>query len=132
MGALSTAEKNRLLNATAGHTTATATDMWVQLHTGSPGAAGTNNVSTAGVRIQAIFGNAASGGTISNTGTVTFPAISVTPAVETLTHVSVWSASSGGDFKGADAISFVADIEDGDDLIFLVGSITLSLDGTLP
>ncbi len=132
MGAFSDAEKNRLLDAVTNRNDALKTPLWVQLHTGSPGAAGTANVSTETTRVEAIFGTAPSGGSITNTGTVTWTNINVTPTSETLTHISLWSASSGGDFKGADDLPGARVIQDGDDLQIAVGALTIALSGTLP
>ena len=67
---------------------------WVQVHTGDPGDDGTSNVCTQGgqTRSQATFA-AAAGGSISLTGTN--PHWDFT-GTETLTHVSVWTASTAG------------------------------------
>lgn len=132
VGAFSDAEKNRLLDAVTNRVDALKTPLWVQLHTGSPGAAGTANVSTETTRVEAIFGNAPSAGTITNTGSVTWSTINVTPASETITHISLWSASTGGSFKGADDLPASRVIQDGDELQIAVGALSISLSGTLP
>jgi hypothetical protein len=41
--------------------------LWIKLHTGDPGAAGTANAATNTTRKQATFGTPASGGAIANT-----------------------------------------------------------------
>lgn len=71
-------------------------DQYVQLHTGDPGAAGTANVSVGSTtRVQAVTAAAASGAKSSpNLGPWTNGGTG-----ETITHISVWSASSGGTFK---------------------------------
>lgn len=77
--------------------------LYIQLHTGDPGAAGTSNVSV--------------GTTTRNSFTFAAPsshalALSASPSAwtnggtsETLTHVSVWSASSAGTFLFSAALS---------------------------
>jgi hypothetical protein len=70
---------------------------FVQLHTGDPGAAGTSNVSVgSATRNSGVFSSSSSGSALSlgtppsawtNGGTS-----------ETLTHISVWTASTSGTF----------------------------------
>lgn len=77
-------------------------DQYIQLHTGDPGAAGTSSISVGSTtRIQAVT-PAASGGskTIADVGPWTNGGTS-----ETITHYSIWSASSGGTFKGSCALA---------------------------
>lgn len=66
--------------------------LYVQLHTGNPSSNGTSNVATETTR-KSFTRGAASGGTAENAGKVTWTGY---PTVETITHISVWSASSGG------------------------------------
>jgi len=68
---------------------------FVQLHTGDPGAAGTSNVSAGSTtRNSFAFGSSSSGSSL---------ALNTAPSAwtnggtsETLTHISVWTASSAG------------------------------------
>jgi uncharacterized membrane protein YgdD (TMEM256/DUF423 family) len=69
--------------------------VYIQLHTGDPGAAGTANVATETDRQQATFGDAASAGAISNTVALTWTAVAGT---EDYTHFSAWDASTSGNF----------------------------------
>jgi hypothetical protein len=82
------------LNAMADHLASLATH--AQLHTGAPGAAGTNNVATSAR--QPIAWDAASSGDISLTGTELFTGGA---ANGPCTHVSLWSALTGGTFYGS-------------------------------
>lgn len=132
MGAFSDYEKNRLLDATTNRAAATATAFWVQLHTGSPGAAGTSNVSTHTTRVQATFGTAPSAGSVANTTAVTWTPIAITPGTETITHVSFWDASTSGNFKGADDLPVGQVIQDDNTLTIAIGALTLAISGTLP
>lgn len=70
---------------------------FVQLHTGDPGAAGTSNISVGSTtRNSFVFSSSSSGSALS---------LSSAPSAwtnggtsETLTHISVWTASSAGTF----------------------------------
>lgn len=75
--------------------TAPAT-LFVQLHTGDPGAAGTANVSVGSTTRNAITQGAAASGSQANSAA---PAAWTNGGTsETLTHISVWSASTAGTF----------------------------------
>lgn len=93
---LSSTVANGLLNALCRGTNYTApTAVWVQLHIGDPGAAGTSNAATETARKQATFGSAASGGTISNTVAINWNPIT---GSQDATHYSAWDASTSGNF----------------------------------
>lgn len=70
---------------------------FAQLHTGDPGAAGTANVSAGSTtRNSFTFAASASGSALALSGT---PAAWTNGGTtETLTHISVWTAASGGSF----------------------------------
>lgn len=77
-------------------------DKWIQLHTADPGAAGTTAVSAGdSSRKQAVTG-ASSGGSksVSDVG----PWTNVTTS-ETISHYSIWSASTAGTFLGSAALT---------------------------
>lgn len=69
--------------------------VWVKLHTGDPGAAGTANAATETTRKQGTFATNASGGSISNTAALSWTAVA---GSEDYTHFSLWDASTGGTF----------------------------------
>lgn len=71
--------------------TAVAT-VYAQLHSGDPGTSGTANVIAGPARQTLAFANAASNGSISNTGVADFAAM---PA-STVTWVSLWDAATAG------------------------------------
>ncbi|MBJ8342762.1 hypothetical protein JGU71_28120 [Antrihabitans sp. YC3-6] len=75
--------------------------LYVKLHIGDPGSAGTANPSAVTTRSQATF-SAASGGAIAVTGTL--PNWAMTTG-ETLSHISVWDASTSGNFLWSAALS---------------------------
>lgn len=83
---------------------------FVQLHIGDPGAAGTANPSALTTRV-AVTMNAASGGAI----TMASVAGSWTmTASETISHISVWSASTSGLFLYSIQISASRSVLSGD------------------
>lgn len=78
---------------------AVATTSFVQLHTADPGGSGTTGVA-AGVARAAISLPAASGGQTSAAASFTIPA-----AGGPYTHVSLWTASTGGTYCGSGALT---------------------------
>lgn len=100
---LAAAELNSMLDAFArGVSYGGNAALWVKLHVGDPGAAGTANAAANTTRVQATFGSAASGGAISNTAAVLWEGVSTT---ETYSHCSLWSASTAGTFKGSSTVT---------------------------
>lgn len=73
--------------------TAIPSALYVKLHTGNPGTNGTSNAATETRRIAVSAWNAASSGTKTNSAICQ---LSGAAATESITHVSLWSASSGG------------------------------------
>ena len=125
MGTIAEGERNKMLDALTGRSTYTANAaMYVKLHTGDPGAAGTSNAATNTTRQQATFGSAAASGAISNTAAVEWTSVSTT---ETYTHVSLWTASSGGTFLGSDDLSSSAAVQAGDTFRIPVGDLDLTI-----
>jgi len=85
---------------------------YIQYHTGDPGAAGTSNVGSS--TRAAISFPAASGGTSTQTGTSTLTGWA--GGSVTVSHGSLWSASSGGTFRGSFAFSVSRSVVNGDNL----------------
>lgn len=111
---------NAALNHVGGGTAWTQpAGRYVQLHKGDPGAAGTANLSAVTTRQAATF-NAASSGSITLSNTPTF---NMTTA-ETITHISVWSASSGGNFLWSAQLSVQKQVTNFDTI--KINSITLA------
>lgn len=104
------AEANSALNAYRA-TNVTGWTTYLQWHTGDPGAAGTANVSAVTTRLQVTFNAASSGSmTLSSIGSSTMT------ATETITHVSLWDATSSGNFKRSIALSASKSVSNGDSL----------------
>jgi hypothetical protein len=96
---------------------------WVKLHVGDPGAAGTANAAVETTRKQATW-SAASAAEKTTSADLTWTAVA---GSEDYTHVSFWSASSGGSFGGSGTITANA-VTSGDTFTILAGG----LDQTLP
>lgn len=83
-------------------TFATAT-CWVKLHTADPGSAGATAAAAGDTTRKQATMAAASGGSKAMTGTAG-PWTNVT-TTETLTHISLWTASSAGTFNASGALT---------------------------
>jgi hypothetical protein len=124
VGSFSETVRNGWLNALARGTAYDNDEVWVKLHTGDPGAAGTSNAATETTRKQVTFGSVAASGAISNTAAVEWLAVSTT---ETYSHVSLWSASTAGTFLGSDDLSSTAAVTAGDTFRIPTGDLDLAV-----
>jgi hypothetical protein len=93
---------NAWLNVLRGTTFTGITNVYVKLHTGDPGSAGASNAAAGSTTRSAITWSAASSGSIAMSGTA--PSWTNGGTSETLSHVSFWDASSGGNFLGSGAL----------------------------
>lgn len=112
-----------LFNASA---TATApANIWIQLHTADPGAAGTTAVAGNATRkdLTAAMGTAASGA-ITNTSAVTWTSGEVDTS-EDYTHWSLWDASTAGTFLCSGTMTANA-VTVGDEFTIPVGDLDAS------
>jgi len=97
---------------------------WVQLHTGDPGAAGTTAASAEIARKQFTW-SAASGGSKSIAATLpSWP--SWAQSTETISHMSVWSASSAGTFYYSFALTASKTVNPGDTLNLTAHAISFT------
>lgn len=99
------------------------TVIWVKLHLGDPGAAGTTNPAANTTRMQATCG-AASGRARTNTVAIEWTNV---PNLETYSHVSLWDAETAGNFLGRDDLSAPAAVEVGDTFRIPIGDLDLSI-----
>lgn len=98
--------------------------VYVQLHTGDPGEAGTSNASAETTRKAASF-DAASGGSASLSSTLTWASWSA--GAETISHISLWDAASSGNCLGSGALSASKAVADSDDFqITTATAVTLT------
>lgn len=121
---LSAAYANKFLdfigNATAAGTAPTG--VFVKLHVGDPGAAGTANPAVETTRQAASFG-AASGGSMANDAAITWTAIA---GSEDPGFFSAWDASTAGTFLLSGTITANA-YTAGDTYTVAIGAMTVSL-----
>lgn len=80
----------------SGSTRTVVAGTFVKLHTGDPGSAGANNAAAGSTTRVALTQAASSSGSIAQNGTA--PVWTNGGTTETLTHISVWDASSAGNF----------------------------------
>lgn len=95
------------------HVDAVAGGSYLQFHVGDPGSAGTSNQAGSTSRI-ALTMPSASGGSSTQTGTATLA--SWAGGSQTLSHFSLWSASSGGSFRASGAFNSSRAVVNGDTL----------------
>lgn len=121
VGIAGTTLANKILDHLRGGTAWTQpAGLYVKLHKGDPGSAGTANPSAVTTRDDATFA-AASSGKILLTGTV--PSFAMT-ATEVITHVSIWDASTAGNFLWSAQLTVSKAVVSGDTV--LVNSLTLA------
>jgi hypothetical protein len=97
--------------------------VFVKLHTGDPGAAGTSNAAGNTTRQQATFASSSGGANATNADVVW---LSVSTA-ETYSHVSFWTAVSAGTFLGSSALTASKTVAIGDTFTIPSGSLTMAL-----
>lgn len=103
---------NPILDWLRGVAPAAVPGLWMQLHTGDPGASGTANVSAVTTRIQMTM-NAASGGSITLASAGGTWAMTAT---ETITHVSIHDAAAAGLFRWSAVATNPRSVVNGDTL----------------
>lgn len=103
------------------------TTRYVALFTAAPNdAGGGTEVSGSGYARQAIASDAAAAGATQNTSTITFTASG--GSWGTVTHIGIFSASTGGNLLWHGAMTASKTVGDGDSLAFAAGDIDFSLD----
>ena len=121
---LSAAQANALLDAllrSVAYSDPAA--VWIKLHIGDPGSAGTANPATETTRKQATFA-AASGGAATTSADLDWTAVAAT---ETYSHWSAWDASSGGNFLFSDALNSPVSVTSGQDFTIAAGDLDINL-----
>lgn len=118
---LSSGLANNLLNTLRG-TAYSVSGVYVKLHTGSPGSAGTSSPSAVTTRSIATFATA-SGGAIALTGTN--PSWSMTTS-ETVTDISVWDSSTAGNFLWSAVLTTPKTVANGDTLTLNTCGLSLT------
>ncbi len=98
---MSTTIANSIFDAIFNATSFSIADVWIKLHVGDPGAAGTANPAVETTRKQ-VSCSAAASGAITSDAALTWVGVS---GAEDYTHYSLWTASSGGTFIGSGTVT---------------------------
>ncbi len=108
----STTHAHGLINVLRGTNYTAPASVWLKIHTGDPGAAGTSAASAETTRKQVTFGAPSAGSSAASA--VSWTAWS--QANETISHVSLWDASTSGNFLMSGALSASKAVTSGDTL----------------
>ena len=128
MAGMSNYLRNELLDHLTGVGAYTApASLHVQVHTGDPGADGTNNLSEVTARTTATFG-AAAARVASNDASIDFDNVTLS-ADETWSGVSVWDAASAGNCLFYGNLASGVLMQNGDSFAFDIGDLDISLAG---
>jgi len=114
---------NKALDVLSGTSFTAPAGAYFQVHTADPGAAGTNGVSAGDATRKSVTFSAASAGAKAMNGTN--PVWTNGGTSETLSHVSLWSASSAGSFLLSGALTSSKAWASGD--TFTLTSFSISL-----
>jgi hypothetical protein len=118
---IAASQANAMLDALCRNVSYANAAVWVKLHVGDPGAAGTSNAAGETTRKQATFGTGAASGTIANTVALAWTNVSTG---EDYTHFSIWTASTAGTFLGSGTMTANA-VGAGDDFNIAIGALTV-------
>lgn len=113
---------NNWLNMLRGTAFTAPTALYVKLHTGDPGSAGTANASAVTTRSTLTLA-AASGGAVALTSTQ--PSWSMTTS-ETVSYISVWDNASAGNFLWSAQLSVAKTVANGDTLTLTTCGLSLT------
>jgi hypothetical protein len=113
---------NSLFDAIGNATSFSITTVYLQLHIGDPGGAGTANAAGETTRQSVSFAAAASG-LMSSDATVTWTAVST---AETYSHYSAWDASTAGNFLWSDTLVSNVTVAVNDDFEIPTGDVDLA------
>lgn len=95
--------------------------VWLKVHTGDPGSAGTSNASAETTRKQLTFAAPSAGSSAASAVSWT----SWSAGSETITHVSIWDASTSGNFLQSGQLSASKSVTNGDTLqVTVTASLT--------
>lgn len=123
MAAISTYLVDKLLDCLANASGFNVGSVYIQLHTGDPGSAGTANVATNNTRKSVAFAAASAEQKASNAD-LTWASV---PATETYAYVSLWDAATGGNFLWAGALTAAKSVNAGDTFTIPSGSLTVAI-----
>ena len=115
--------ENQLLDAIGNADAFSVADVYVKLHVGAPGEAGTSNAATETTRKLVTFA-AASGGSMASDVTLTWTNVAGT---EDFTHFSLWDHLTAGNCLWDGTITANA-VTAGDTFTIASGNLTITLD----
>ena len=115
--------ENELLDAVANASAYSAAGVYVKLHLGDPGEDGTANAAAETDRVAASFGAAASG-TATSDAAVEWTNVA---ASETISHISLWDASTAGNCLWTGALTASKAVNAGDTFTIASGDLSLTL-----
>lgn len=98
--------------------------VYIKLHTGDPGEACTSNAAVEATR-KAVTVGAASSGAVTSDANAEWTNVSTT---ETITHISIWDASTNGNALWYGALTGSVALTAGDTFRIASGNLTISLD----
>lgn len=129
-GSFSDYLENKILDHVTGKTAYTSPTAYLALFTAAPNDAGggteANYTSYARKQTAGSDWNAASGGSVSNAGTLSFPAC--TGGTNTATHAALFDASTNGNMLAWGSLAASLSISTGITPSFLASQITMTLD----
>jgi hypothetical protein len=97
---------------------------YIKLHIGDPGEDGTGNAAAETTR-KAVTGAATSNGVFTSVNDLTWTGVAGT---ETLSHISVWDASTAGNCLWVGALTAPKAVTAGDTFVISTGQLTATLD----
>jgi hypothetical protein len=114
--------EDKINDAVCNNTALQVAQPYVKLHTGDPGENGTANAAGETTRKAASFANS-SGGTATSDADLTWTSVST---AETITHISLWDASTAGNCLGSGALTASKTVAVGDTFVIPSGSLTFT------
>lgn len=114
--------EDKINDAVCNNTALQVAQSYVKLHTGDPGEDGTANAAGETTRKSASFGTS-SGGTATSDADLTWTNVST---AETLSHISMWDASTAGNCLGSGALTASKTVAVGDTFVIPSGSLTFT------
>lgn len=104
------------------------TNVWVSLHTGDPGNTGASEVTGGGYARQGPVAFTSTGfdpTVAANNAILTYPV--ATANYGTVSFFGLWTAATGGNFIGSNAVGFPIPINTGDSARFYANTLTVSV-----
>lgn len=123
MAGISTYLENKYLDCLANASGFNIASVFIQLHTADPGTAGTTAVAGNNVRKSMAFAAASSGSKATNAD-ITWTSVSTT---ETYAYVSLWDASTAGNFLWSGALTASKSVTAGDTFTLTSGQVTVAI-----